>query len=128
VVDDDRDSRRASLIQVAFSLWLYLIKFCTSFSHLSSPSISITDTVSYLISYLPPLYFHAYGRLSRCICIGSHVTPDRPDPRTPLCFFSRSSTAFENKRPHAPSVFSHLYTLDVPTTFDGRPIRKHEWQ
>jgi hypothetical protein len=54
----------AGAIRVAFSSWLYLIKFCASFSHPNSPSSSITDTVSYLISYLPPLYFHAYGRLT----------------------------------------------------------------
>lgn len=60
-----RGSSRVYLIRVAWhSHRGCIIKFCASFSRPSSSSTSITDTVSYLISYLPPLYFHPYGQLT----------------------------------------------------------------
>jgi hypothetical protein len=106
------------------SSWLYLIKFCASFSRPSSPSTSITDTVSYLISYLPPLYFHAYRRLT-CICIGSSVTPD---PRTPPRVL-RLLRLLPRTRDRILYLYFHTCILWMSqTTFDGRPIRKHESQ
>lgn len=97
---------------------LYLIKFCAFFSRLSSPSISITDTVSYLISYLLPLYIYAYGWLTR-ICIGK---PCHTDPRTPPFFFPRSFSCFQEEGTAPLFLYFHTCCILWMTqmTFDGR--------
>ncbi len=95
--------------RVAFSSWLYLIKFCALFSHLSSPSISITDTVSYLISYLAPLYFHAHGRLT-FICLGTDVTVLSAELLVTFsAFFDCCPYSRTNERLCTLSAFSYLY-------------------